>query len=102
MVGIFEAEAVMRRPGLVLGYREIETTRPCLLGKAGTTARGHEFHYSQLVPKSDLNYAWTLKNAQGRTVGQDGLTRGNVLGAYTHLHFGSQPEVAIALLESRP
>ena len=32
-----------------LGYREVTLTAPGLLGPAGTTARGHEFHYSEIV-----------------------------------------------------
>jgi cobyrinic acid a,c-diamide synthase len=43
MVGLFPAEAVMRKPGLTLGYRTVELSQGCILGEPGTTARGHEF-----------------------------------------------------------
>jgi cobyrinic acid a,c-diamide synthase len=98
MVGLFPAEAVMKRPGLTLGYRELRVTRPCVLGDAGLTARGHEFHYSSLVPTGPLDYACTLTDAQGRARGQDGLTVGNTLALYTHLHFAGRPAPAQALI----
>jgi cobyrinic acid a,c-diamide synthase len=100
MVGLFPAEAVMQRPGLTLGYREICLTRPCVLGDAGVTARGHEFHYSSLAPTGPLEYACALTDAKGEARGQDGLIAGNTLALYSHLHFGSRPALAQALLAS--
>ncbi|TKB68318.1 MAG: cobyrinate a,c-diamide synthase [Nitrospira sp.] len=98
MVGLFAAEAIMRRPGLSLGYRTLELTASCILGEPGDIARGHEFHYSTLEPKGPLRYACTLTDAQGKPKGQDGLVMGNTLALYTHLHFASQPQVAHALV----
>ena len=100
MVGVFPAEAVMRKSGMTLGYRMVETERPCLLGPAGTSLRGHEFHYSILEPKDDLAYACALADAAGKPVGQDGLVMGNTLALYSHQHFGSRPEIVVNLLQS--
>ena len=100
MVGVFPTEAVMKKPGLTLGYRTVELSQDCLLGAAGTIARGHEFHYSTLVPKGRLDYACALRDAQGNSKGQDGLRAGNTMALYTHLHFASQPQVASALVAS--
>jgi cobyrinic acid a,c-diamide synthase len=100
MVGLFPAEAVMRKPGLTLGYREIEITSPCVLGQPGTKARGHEFHYSSLVPGGSLNYACRLADARGQERGQDGLLAGNVVALYAHVHFSSQPSLAHTLVAS--
>lgn len=100
MVGLFPAEAVMKKSDLTLGYRIVELSRDCLLGAAGVTARGHEFHYSALVPNGPLSYVCTLTDSQARPVGPDGLAWKNVLALYTHLHFGSQPEIATALVDS--
>lgn len=98
MVGLFAAEAIMRKPGLSLGYRTLELTASCILGEPGDIARGHEFHYSTLGPKGPLRYACTLTDAQGKPKGQDGLVMGNTLALYTHLHFASQPQVAHAFV----
>jgi cobyrinic acid a,c-diamide synthase len=100
MVGLFPAEAVMRKPGLTLGYRELEITSACVLGEIGVTARGHEFHYSSLAPRGDLQRACVLRDARGEPRGPDGLLAGNALALYTHLHFSSQPLLAKALISS--
>lgn len=100
MVGLFPAEAAMRRGGLTLGYREIEITRSCVLGEAGMKIRGHEFHYSSLVSNGSLDYACRITDARGQNRGPDGLLTGNVVALYTHLHFASQPEAARALVRA--
>jgi cobyrinic acid a,c-diamide synthase len=100
MVGLFPAEAVMRKPGLTLGYRAIEITKSCILGRAGTTIRGHEFHYSSLVPSGALDYACAVADAKGLARSPDGLVRNNTVALYAHLHFRSQPAVAQALVAS--
>lgn len=98
MVGLFPAEAVMRNDGMTLGYRTVAVTQPCLLGGAGTVLRGHEFHYSLLEARGELRHACALSDAAGRPVGMDGLTMGNTLALYSHLHFGSHPAVVDDLL----
>lgn len=98
MVGIFAAHAVMRPSGLTIGYREVELTRPCLLGASGLKAKGHEFHYSSLTATGAVDYACQVASVQGDRKGQDGLVVGNTLALYTHLHFASQPRMAETLL----
>ena len=100
MVGLFEAEAVMSKARMTLGYRELQISQPCVLGEVGITARGHEFHYSLVEPKGQLQYACTLRDAQGKSKGQDGLVAGNTVGLYSHLHFASQPKIAASLISS--
>ncbi|MDK2743521.1 MAG: cobyrinate a,c-diamide synthase [Nitrospira sp. BO4] len=100
MVGVFPVETAMRKHGLTLGYRTVECSRRSILGEAGVTARGHEFHYSTLVAREPLQYACTLSDAEGSSKGKDGLTRHNVLALYTHLHFASQPQIGTALVNA--
>ena len=100
MVGLFAAEAVMHRQSLTMGYRTMECSQDCILGASGTTARGHEFHYSTLVPRGPLRYVSLLRDAQGEAKGSDGLAMGNTLACYAHLHFASQPQMAGALVAS--
>jgi cobyrinic acid a,c-diamide synthase len=100
MVGLFPAEAVMRKPGLTLGYREIEITKPCVIGAVGLKVRGHEFHYSSLVSKGPLDYACAVTDAKKQPRSPDGLVRGNTVALYAHLHFSSQPAAARALVAS--
>lgn len=100
MVGVFPASAVMRPFGFTIGYREVELTRPCLLGEGGLKAKGHEFHYSTLTATGALDYACQVTNVQGNLKGQDGLIAGNTLALYTHVHFASQPRMAETLVEA--
>ena len=100
MVGLFPAETVMQKSDLTLGYRTVELSRNCILGASAVFVRGHEFHYSTLVPKGSLDYACALRDAQGLSKGPDGLVAGNVVALYTHLHFASQPQIAKSLVSS--
>ena len=100
MVGLFPAEAVMQKSSMTLGYRTMSCSRRCILGEAGMTARGHEFHYSTLVSRGPLDYACGLRDAQGDSKGSDGLVMGNTLALYTHIHFASQPQLAGVLVAS--
>ncbi|MBM4132867.1 MAG: cobyrinate a,c-diamide synthase [Nitrospira sp.] len=100
MVGLFPAEAVMCKPGLTLGYREIELAKPCVIGRPGLKARGHEFHYSSLVSRGALDYACSVADAKEQPRSPDGLVRGNTVALYAHLHFSSQPAVARSLVAS--
>jgi cobyrinic acid a,c-diamide synthase len=95
MVGLFPMEAVMEHRLKSLGYREIVTNEPSLLGPSGTTVRGHEFHYSSVNNKGSVTapiYKMTDRKASSK--GEEGFLRNNVLGSYVHLHWGSNPDVA--------
>lgn len=100
MVGLFAAEATMQRSRMTVGYRSLEVAQSSVIGPAGLTARGHEFHYSTISPKATLAYACKLTDAEGKSKGRDGMCILNTLGLYTHLHFGSQPTCATALVDS--
>jgi cobyrinic acid a,c-diamide synthase len=106
MAGVFPLTAAMGPRFAALGYREAVTSADSLLGPAGTTARGHEFHYSRLVPAPDdapghapgLRTIYALSGRAGRLDGPEGYALGNVLGSYVHLHFGSNPDLAPAFV----
>ena len=100
MAGVFQAETVMDRSTMTLGYREMTVSQPCLLGEIGATVRGHEFHYSSLVPQEDLSYVGSITDAQGRDRGHDGMKHANVVALYTHLHFSSQPAIPRSLIQT--
>jgi cobyrinic acid a,c-diamide synthase len=100
MVGVIPAEIAMCRTQMTLGYRELTVTHTGLLGEQGTKIRGHEFHYSSLQPKGDLDYLGHLSDAQGRDRGEDGITIDHVIALYTHLHFSSHPHVPLTLVEA--
>ena len=102
MVGLFPFTAKMSRAHMMIGYRELEIVKPCLLGEPGLKARGHEFHYSTLVPRDtnvEANYACLLTDVKQTQFGSDGLIFHNTLALYTHLYFPAQPLLAKALVD---
>jgi cobyrinic acid a,c-diamide synthase len=101
MAGVFPF-AVRMLPRLkALGYREVTLTAPGLLGTAGTMARGHEFHYSEIVGEPDgVPRLYRLTPRRGGAAVSEGFSQNRVLASYVHLHFGSNPEVARHLVAS--
>ncbi|MDD5643118.1 MAG: cobyrinate a,c-diamide synthase [Syntrophales bacterium] len=82
-----------------LGYREITLAASGLLGPAGTKARGHEFHYSEITTiDGNLSRLYQITARQGGEAVPEGYSIKNVLASYVHLHFGSNPEVARQLV----
>jgi cobyrinic acid a,c-diamide synthase len=94
LLGIFPAVARMLPQRKALGYREVTFSRDTILGPARTVARGHEFHYSEIVMPPGIARVYHLTRADGTVLGEEGFVSGNVLGSYVHLHFGSNPQVA--------
>lgn len=80
-----------------LGYREVVTTADTPLGPAGTSFRGHEFHYSELV-STELSPVYRTRGRSGD--GVEGWSRGKVLGSYVHAHFASNPVLATNLVNA--
>jgi cobyrinic acid a,c-diamide synthase len=69
---------------LHLGYREARLIEDGPLGAAGTTLRGHEFHYAALIaPGNDAPFA-ELADGQGHPLGPTGGRRGRITGAFFH------------------
>ena len=78
-----------------LGYREVTCNADSLLGPAGTRARGHEFHYSEIISvPEELPRLYQLTARRGGEPVREGYTVNQVLASYVHLHFGSNPKVA--------
>jgi cobyrinic acid a,c-diamide synthase len=94
MAGVFPCRAVMGERFAALGYREARFTMDTPLGSAGTTARGHEFHYSRLVAAPDVPGTYALSGRKGAIEAPEGFLSGNTLASYVHLHFASDPEMA--------
>jgi cobyrinic acid a,c-diamide synthase len=95
MTGCFPFSAQMYSRLKALGYREITLTKDTIFGPSGQTIRGHEFHYSELnKPKSNTDTVYRLTDRAGVDKPPQGYYTNRTLGSYTHLHFGSQPQVA--------
>jgi cobyrinic acid a,c-diamide synthase len=85
MCGVLDATAEMTGR-LKLGYREVTAREDHPVWPAGTTVRGHEFHYSTVSPAGG---AWE------RTGGH---VQGLVHASFLHTHWAATPEVATRLV----
>jgi cobyrinic acid a,c-diamide synthase len=101
MAGVLPFTVQMLPRLKALGYREVTLTADGLLGPAGTRARGHEFHYSEIVGRPDgVPRLYRLTPRRGGEAVSEGYCENHVLASYVHLHFGSNPEVARHLVAS--
>jgi cobyrinic acid a,c-diamide synthase len=102
MAGVFPFRTVMTRGRAHLGYREVTFAEDCLIGSAGSRARGHEFHYSQVdqgeTATADRIYSMT--NGSGKDLGPEGYHHKNTVGSYVHIHFGSSASIARSFVRS--
>jgi cobyrinic acid a,c-diamide synthase len=86
MVGTIPADLELVDRPLGHGYVEVEVTPENPLFDAGSVLRGHEFHHSRLIPRTDLTYGYRVRRGHGIDGTVDGVCYGNVFAAYTHLH----------------
>lgn len=99
MVGLLPATVSMRPPRMTLAYTEVLFTEDTPLGRAGTVARGHEFHFSTMSEVSPaVARAWRLRSHAGERA--EGYLLGRSLLSYVHLHFASNPELATSFVGS--
>ncbi len=97
-VGIFPVRARMLPSRKALGYRQAELLQDTLLGGSGTVCRGHEFHYSETGVMPDCIGRNYNVSRQGVLLGREGFSVRSCLASYLHLHFGSNPGIAPALV----
>ncbi len=99
MVGLLPQLAVMSSRLQALGYVEVETRAPSILGPAGARFRGHQFRYSTLESNggAELSHLYTVRPKWGAEF-QEGYCRENLLASYIHAHWASNPDVAEAFV----
>jgi cobyrinic acid a,c-diamide synthase len=98
MAGIFPTTAVMGKR-LTLGYRELTALQDSLLFNTGDRVWGHEFHRSTLtdLPSQPL---CNLRGYESSLIfAPEGWSSYQVQAAYTHLHFGAKPDLAVRFLD---
>jgi cobyrinic acid a,c-diamide synthase len=77
---------------LQLGYREARLLSDGPLGPAGTTVRGHEFHYAALISSGGEAPLADLHDGQGRPLGPAGGRRDRVSGSFFHAIAQERPQ----------
>ncbi len=98
MVGVIPASVKMQTRLAALGYRDVAALHDSVLLAKGERIRGHEYHYSTVEYHSHcMQSAYEVSGVKGKH--EEGYCNGNLLAAYTHLHFASNPGVAKHFIE---
>jgi cobyrinic acid a,c-diamide synthase len=95
LCGVLPFSTRMPAP-LKIAYVEITTTEG-LFGP-GHTARGHLFHRSEISGEHTAARCYHVQTSRGDQT-EEGYHVGNVLASYAHLHFASEPKLAVAFLD---
>jgi cobyrinic acid a,c-diamide synthase len=101
MSGVLNGTSRMENRRQGLGYVITDATCDTVICNNGDTFRAHEFHWSKLqdVPDSTM-FAYNTRKSNGKRTGVDGICKSNVMASYTHIHFSSNPKLAVNLLSS--
>ena len=100
MVGVYPTVVRMQSRLSALGYAEV-TIPPTNGLFPALRVRGHEFHYSELVPDLPVKQTRTLYQVRQRAAEAtrpEGHVYKRCLASYIHLHFGSNPTFAQQLV----
>jgi cobyrinic acid a,c-diamide synthase len=101
MLGLIPGETVMSNRLQALGYVEVETRAPSILGPVGSRFRGHQFRYSTLQPEAlGVECVYTVTPRWGGGPFAEGYRVGNLVASYVHAHWASNPNIARALVKA--
>jgi cobyrinic acid a,c-diamide synthase len=73
----------------IVSYVHGRLTHDCNLGPTGSAIMGHEFHHSEILMDKKVNYAIHLERGMGIEDGWDGVSNGNMVASYCHIHSAS-------------
>jgi cobyrinic acid a,c-diamide synthase len=101
MAGVIPAECCMQSKLQTVGYVEATALRSNILCSAGSTFRGHEFHFSQMTPLEEKDFPWAFEFTKNRTGAKyfGGYADKNVVASYLHMHFMGQENAAEQFIE---
>ena len=92
---------VAMNPRLTLQYRQAELTVDSVLGSAGTTANGHEFHRTRTTPGFGPDPAWRFADGvEGFALDPAGTGRATVHASYLHVHWAGNPSLAASFSDA--
>lgn len=102
MTGVLKGTAVMTKRLQRFGYISAALAADSVFGPAGTALKGHEFHRSLREGTAEPDtpaYAVTRARPPHETW-ICGENTGNVLAAYAHIHWISNPEAALNFVKA--
>ena len=97
LAGVFDVVFGMSKKPQAHGYSIFTAEGENPFYPRGFTAKGHEFRYSTVLEYHGKSEDLVLRMDRGTGFldGHDGLTSGNVLALYTHLHAEGTPQWAL-------
>jgi cobyrinic acid a,c-diamide synthase len=99
MVGFLPFKTEMNRRFHALGYTVYESLRDTIISRRGDVLKGHEFHYSRLIPLGDIEFAFRVLRGRGIN-GYDGIVKNSTLACYQHLNVLSYPDFVKNIFEN--
>lgn len=86
MVGAIQGATTLTRRPVAHGYAVAKVLSDTPIAPAGTTLKGHEFHYSRIALGREYDLALSYEKGSGIVGGRDGITVNNAYAHYMHLH----------------
>lgn len=103
MAGVLPLKITLRESLQALGYAEIVTDAPSIIGEAGMRFRCHQFRYSsyELLDSEPLAQIYKIKRRRSETEELEGFQPcDNVLATYYHTNWSANPSLASHFLQS--
>lgn len=101
MCGVFDSKSEMTKSLQRFGYVNVVLNRDTILGPKGTEFKGHEFHRSQVFENKDITHSYNVsKGGHGQGNWECGLSTHQCVGAYAHVHFYNNIDLASNLVEA--
>ncbi len=94
MCSVIPAQTFMRNKMHSFGYREVELIGKNPFFQNHSVLRGHEFHWSDLIPDYPLPPLYKARDIRGK-IFDCGISLGNVAASYIHLHFSSLRKIKL-------
>jgi cobyrinic acid a,c-diamide synthase len=91
--GFFPADTKMTKRLQRFGYIEVVAEFP----EKKVNIRGHEFHHTIINSEAELKHLYRVTKKDNSW--QEGIVKNNVLAGYPHIHFYSNPEFLLSLLD---
>lgn len=95
LTGLIPAVCKMQSRLATVGYVEVEACHDTILGSRGDKIKGHEFHFSIMIPDSDdFKWAFTFRRQRDGNTYPGGYCSGSLLASYLHCHFAGSTAAA--------
>ncbi|HWR08935.1 cobyrinate a,c-diamide synthase [Sporomusa sp.] len=102
MAGVIPAVCHMQSKLETVGYVEATALNDNVLCDGGATLRGHEFHFSRMIPDVDpgeFPWAFEFKKMRTGAIYNGGYASSSVVASYLHMHFAGNKQAAARFVE---